>query len=214
MNLRALAFVAACVVGVAACSGSSSHRLGAGPTSSTTATEAEAPTTLAEGGAQASVPTSLAVAGSATTSRPSNASTKSTTAPQPGPTTVPAAPGPSPSTTVSGTVVSSTNNSSYGQILVDVHGRTLYLFTPDDGMSSPQCTGSCAQTWPPLKASGTPKAEGGAKQSLLGVEAGQVTYNGHPLYLYGGDSGPGQTNGEGAGGIWYVINTSGDPVLH
>ena len=217
MNLRALAFVAACVLAVGACSSSSSHRVGAGSTGSTTSTEAGSPTTLAELGAPADAPTTLAAAGSATagsptTSRPSgNAPTRTTVASQPATT---AAPAPSPTTTPSGTVVSSTNNSSYGQILVDAHGRTLYLFTPDDGMSAPQCTGSCAQTWPPLKASGAPKAEGSAKQSLLGVEAGQVTYNGHPLYLYSGDSAPGQTNGEGVGGIWYVINTDGSPVLH
>jgi predicted lipoprotein with Yx(FWY)xxD motif len=109
--------------------------------------------------------------------------------------------------------VSSTNNATYGPILVDGNGRTLYLFTPDDGMSTPQCTGGCAQTWPPLKASGAPHATGGAQQSLLGVESGQVTYNGHPLYRYASDSAPGQTNGQGVGGIWYVVSTSGNPVL-
>ena len=118
--------------------------------------------------------------------------------------------------------VASTNKSSnislrttkVGKVLVAANGRTLYLFTPDDGASSPQCTGSCAQTWPPLKASGTPRAQGGARQSMLGVSAGQVTYNGHPLYLYSGDSQPGQTNGEGVAAVWYVVSTSGDPVLH
>jgi predicted lipoprotein with Yx(FWY)xxD motif len=130
--------------------------------------------------------------------------------------TVTPSPAASPTTTAAaaGTVVSSTNNPQYGAILVDAKGRTLYLFTPDDGTSTPQCTGSCAQTWPPLKASGTPHAQGGAKQSLLGVESGQVTYNGHPLYLYAGDSAAGQTNGEGVGAIWYVVSTAGDPVLH
>jgi len=114
-----------------------------------------------------------------------------------------------------GTVVSSLTTSSYGTVVTDGAGRTLYLYTPDDGKSSPQCTsaGGCAATWPPLRASGVPQAEGGAQQGLVGTEDGQVTYNGHPLYEFSGDSGPGQTNGEGAGGIWYVISTSGNRVL-
>ena len=110
--------------------------------------------------------------------------------------------------------MSSTHNASYGDILVDASGRTLYLFTPDDGTSTPQCTGSCAQTWPPLTTTSTPRAEGGAQQSKLGMVSGQVTYNGHPLYHYSGDAAAGQTNGEGVAAIWYVVNVAGDPVLH
>src|SRR5579864_3230255 len=162
MNLRAFAFLAACTLAVAACGGSSPHRVGAGPTTSTTVTDAgAAPTTLPEQAAPGVGPTTPPAAGSPTTSPTSaNAPTRTTAASHPATT---AAPGPSTTTTPSGTVVSSTNNQSYGQILVDAQGRTLYLFTPDDGMSSPQCTGSCAQTWPPLKASGSPKAQGAAK---------------------------------------------------
>jgi hypothetical protein len=43
----------------------------------------------------------------------------------------------------------------------------------------------------------------------------QVTYGGHPLYMFSGDSGSGQVNGEGItsfGGTWYVLATSGQPV--
>ena len=32
----------------------------------------------------------------------------------------------------------------------------------------------------------------------------QVTYNGHLLYTYAGDSKPGDTNGEGIDGVWFV----------
>ena len=101
----------------------------------------------------------------------------------------------------------------YGTILTDAQGRTLYLYVPDYAASSPQCTGSCAQAWPPLMASGAVQAQRGAKQSLLGVENGQVTYNGRPLYYYAGDTGPGQTNGEYVAAIWYVMNTDGSPVI-
>ena len=39
----------------------------------------------------------------------------------------------------------------------------------------------------------------------------QVTYDGHPLYTYAGDTQPGQTSGNGInqeGGIWNVITTA------
>ncbi|MHB8339664.1 MAG: COG4315 family predicted lipoprotein [Mycobacteriales bacterium] len=107
--------------------------------------------------------------------------------------------------------MSSRNNASYGEIVAETNGQTLYVYTPDDGQTSPQCTGSCAGIWPPLKTHGQPRAEGQARQSLLGTEDGQVTYNGHPLYAYSGDTAPGQTNGQGYAGIWYVINTDGSP---
>ena len=112
-------------------------------------------------------------------------------------------------------MVSSTDNPTYGSILVDANGRTLYLFTPDDGTSTPQCTGSCAQTWPPLAASGTPRAEAKAQQSKLGVSSGQVTYNGHPLYRYAKDKDDGDAYGQGIksfGASWYVLAPSGNKV--
>lgn len=140
-----------------------------------------------------------------------NAATTAATMPRPSPTSTSATTRTAPAP--SGTVVSSRDNPKYGAIVTDSDGRTLYLYTPDDGQSSPQCTGSCAKVWPPLDTTGRPRAEGGAQQSLLGTEDGQVTYNGHPLYYYTGDSGPGQTNGEGSAGIWYVVSTSGNPVL-
>ncbi|MGD0380342.1 MAG: hypothetical protein ABSC30_10205 [Acidimicrobiales bacterium] len=104
--------------------------------------------------------------------------------------------------------------SSYGAILTDSAGRTLYLYTPDDGKSSPQCTsaGGCAAAWPPLDTTGTPRAGGGVQQGLLGTEDGQVTYGGHPLYSYAGDSTPGETSGQGLGGIWFVVSTAGNAV--
>jgi predicted lipoprotein with Yx(FWY)xxD motif len=42
-----------------------------------------------------------------------------------------------------------------------------------------------------------------------------VTYNGHPLYYYAGDSKPGATSGQGLdqfGGGWYVVTPAGDKI--
>lgn len=91
-------------------------------------------------------------------------------------------------------------------ILTDAQGRTLYYLTTDTATTS-TCTGGCAATWPPLLTSGAPVADSALSGRLSSIADGngiQVTYNGHPLYTYAGDSGPGQTNGEGVGGVWFV----------
>jgi len=92
-------------------------------------------------------------------------------------------------------------NSGLGKILVDSQGRTLYLFQKDSGTTS-TCAGACASDWPPLMANGKPTAGSEASASMLGTSTRsdgkpQVTYNGHPLYLYVGDQKAGDTNGQG-----------------
>jgi predicted lipoprotein with Yx(FWY)xxD motif len=109
--------------------------------------------------------------------------------------------------------------SSLGQILVDSQGNTLYLFQKDMGTQS-ECTGECANSWPPLLTSGKPTAGSGADASLLGTTArsdggDQVTYDGHPLYRFSGDQQPGDTNGEGLtafGASWFVLSPAGAQV--
>jgi predicted lipoprotein with Yx(FWY)xxD motif len=110
-------------------------------------------------------------------------------------------------------------NTGLGKILVDSQGRTLYLFRKDSGTKS-ACSGGCAAAWPPLRASGKPTAGGGAQASLLGTTPRsdgkpQVTYNGHPLYGYQGDSKSGDTNGQGSTGFgapWYVLSPTGNQI--
>ena len=110
-------------------------------------------------------------------------------------------------------------NTGLGNILVDSQGRTLYLFAKDTGSKS-TCSGGCATAWPPLRASGKPTAGSGVKASSLGTTPRsdgkpQVTYNGHPLYGYQGDSNAGDTNGQAItafGGAWYVLSASGNAI--
>ena len=110
-------------------------------------------------------------------------------------------------------------NTGLGKILVDSKGQTLYLFAKDTGTKS-TCFGGCATAWPPLRASGKPTAGGGAKASLLGTTPRsdgkpQVTYNGHPLYGFQGDSKPGDTTGQGNPGFgapWYVLSPAGNEI--
>jgi predicted lipoprotein with Yx(FWY)xxD motif len=110
-------------------------------------------------------------------------------------------------------------NSDLGTILVDSQGRTLYLFEKDSGTKS-ACSGACAAAWPPLRATGKPTVGKGASAALVGTTPrsdGQpeVTYNGHPLYLYEGDSKAGDTNGQGLtafGGGWFALSAAGVQV--
>ena len=110
-------------------------------------------------------------------------------------------------------------NGDIGKILVDAQGRTLYLFQKDSGTQS-TCFGKCAVNWPPLDVSGKPTEGSGADSELVGTTSrpggkSQVTYNGHPLYLFAGDKNAGDTNGEGVnafGGSWYALSPAGDEV--
>jgi predicted lipoprotein with Yx(FWY)xxD motif len=108
-------------------------------------------------------------------------------------------------------------HTALGKVLVSSSGRTLYRFTKDHGKKN-MCAAvsGCSAVWPALKSSGKPKAGAGVKASLLSTTSGgQVTYAGHPLYTYSGDSGPGQTSYVGAhefGGMWYAVNASGGTV--
>ena len=107
-------------------------------------------------------------------------------------------------------------NSSLGSILVDSTGRTLYLFKADVGTKS-ACAGACATAWPPLLSNGKPTAGTGLTASKLATITRpggnrQVTYNGHPLYLFIKDKKPGDVNGQGVtafGAPWFALTPSG-----
>ena len=109
-------------------------------------------------------------------------------------------------------------DSDLGQVLTAGNGMTVYVFMPD-AQGAPTCTDSCAETWPPLTVDDASQLTGGdgIDASLLGTTehptAGiQVTYNGWPLYFFAGDSAPGDTNGQGQGGVWHVLDPSGDAI--
>ena len=113
-----------------------------------------------------------------------------------------------------------TRHTSLGTVLVDAKGRTAYLFEKDKKGKS-ACSGACAKAWPPVLTSGKPKAAGSAVASRLGTTkrsdgTTQVTYAGHPLYLFIMDKNkPGSTKGEGIdafGAEWYVVGTNGKKI--
>jgi predicted lipoprotein with Yx(FWY)xxD motif len=122
--------------------------------------------------------------------------------------------------------------------LVDGRGITLYAFTYDDSGKPacyvdspyrcsptwPSCVDDaeyhCVKLWPALTTSGAPRAGAGVNRRLLSVAKRrdghlQITYNRHPLYYYAGgfgpppDKKPGDVNGQGFGGLWYVVSPKG-----
>jgi predicted lipoprotein with Yx(FWY)xxD motif len=113
----------------------------------------------------------------------------------------------------------STRHTSLGSVLVDGHGRTLYLFEKDKPTAS-SCSGACASIWPPLTTVAKTVPGGGLSAAKLGSVRRadgktEVTYAGHPLYTYAGDAKPGQTRGQGIdqfGAEWYVLAPSGRKI--
>ena len=94
-------------------------------------------------------------------------------------------------------------------VLTNAQGFTLYWFSPDTPTRS-TCYGVCLGYWPPL--TGTPSAGPGVTGTLGTIRrsdgTAQVTYNGHPLYTYVGDTAPGQAFGNNLnlnGGLWHEM---------
>jgi predicted lipoprotein with Yx(FWY)xxD motif len=127
--------------------------------------------------------------------------------------------GPATSSGSSPATVVDLRGSTLGQILVDGQGRTLYLFAADKAGRS-ACDGACASAWPPYLSTGAPQAGTGVTGALLGSSrrgdgGTQVTYHGHPLYYYAGDTAPGDTTGQGLnqfGAKWYVLAATGNKI--
>ncbi|WFE54960.1 hypothetical protein [Micromonospora sp. WMMD1155] len=101
-----------------------------------------------------------------------------------------------------------------GDIVIDGRGYALYRSSDDD--SSPPrsaCTGPCADQWPPVSWAPDLRLEGINRQ-LIGTYRRpdgriQLTLGGWPLYEYAGDRTPGETNGRGRDGRWWLVRPDG-----
>ena len=98
-------------------------------------------------------------------------------------------------------------------VLTDAKGFAVYSFAPDT-MTKSDCNGACAAAWPPVKG---PVTAGASLTGKLGTiersdGSAQATYNGHPLYTFVKDTGPGTDTGNGVnafGGLWHALTASG-----
>jgi predicted lipoprotein with Yx(FWY)xxD motif len=105
-------------------------------------------------------------------------------------------------------------DSTLGPIVADATGRTLYAFTKDDA-GTPTCTGGCATAWPSAPAPATLTAGDGIDGAKLTAvarpdgAADQLKLGKWPLYYFAGDGGPGDFNGQGSGGVWFMVKGDG-----
>ena len=175
-----------------------------------------APAKLATGvGGAVGVALLAAACSSAGSSSSTPAASSSTPASASAPSSAPASGGAS----ASGATVIKTASSSAGTVLTDGSGRAVYLWVKDSGGMS-ACTGACAGAWPPVTTTGAATASGSAKASDLGTitrsdGSKQVTYDGHPLYYFSGDSGPGTATGQGSDGFgakWWLVAPTGSDI--
>jgi predicted lipoprotein with Yx(FWY)xxD motif len=117
---------------------------------------------------------------------------------------------PASSAALSGVETLSVVSTGKGSGLALSNKRMVYDFDRDTTISS-ACSGICATLWPPV--TGTVHAGQGVDSSKLGAIARidgsqQVTYAGHPLYIYSKDTAPGQTLGDDVDGMWHVVMMS------
>jgi predicted lipoprotein with Yx(FWY)xxD motif len=94
-------------------------------------------------------------------------------------------------------------------VLTNTKGFTLYTFALDKGATS-ACSGACAAAWPPQTGLAAVKSPYSTIKRSDGST--QLTFNGHPLYTFTGDTAPGKASGNGVtafGGLWYEVPASG-----
>ena len=105
-------------------------------------------------------------------------------------------------------------DSKFGKILTDDTGRVLYSFTKDEKSKS-NCTGTCAATWPvyaPTTITAGTGIDGTKLTSFDNAGKKQLAIDGIPLYYYSGDTKAGDTNGQGVGTFWYVVDATGKAI--
>jgi len=112
---------------------------------------------------------------------------------------------PSPPEVKNNVLLSST--ASFGNIMTDSLGKTLYFFSIDASGNS-GCTGGCVTQWPIFYkdslrlATGLTDSDFGTIIRSDGQK--QTTYKGWPLYYFAGDAKTGDINGDKVADVWFV----------
>lgn len=104
-----------------------------------------------------------------------------------------------------------------GDVIVDANGMTVYMFDNDtQGGDTSACTGQCLEMWPPVITTSDAPTGTDVTGEIGTIETPegelQVTVNGWPVYLWVNDTAPGDTTGQAVGGIWWVLDPSGEPI--
>ena len=103
-----------------------------------------------------------------------------------------------------------------GDALAGAGRKTLYILTNDVGGKSTCTSGQCAAAWAALKGDGSAVQAGSGVSGTFGTTTWadgtkQVTHNGQPLYYFIGDSAPGDSNGQGTNGVWFIAPVGATP---
>ena len=106
-------------------------------------------------------------------------------------------------------------DTALGKVLVDAEGLTLYGLTDDTNRTS-SCDGACADAWPPLTVDSA-DLPAGLDPDLYSVSQRsdgtfQLVAGQWPLYRFAGDAAPGDTNGQGSGGVWFAVAPDGSLI--
>jgi predicted lipoprotein with Yx(FWY)xxD motif len=156
------------------------------------------------GGAATTAPSAAAPSASASEAAPSASASEGAS--------------PSASAAAGGAVELKLATGTLGKFLTDGAGKTLYMFTPDEG-GTPTCYDQCAASWPALTASAATDVTTGdgldaSKIKLVDRTDGtkQVVYGEYPLYYFAKDAAAGDTNGQGLNSKWYVVGDDGEPI--
>jgi len=112
-----------------------------------------------------------------------------------------------------------TADTAAGTIVVDGNGLAVYQFDNDtQGSGESSCSGGCLGTWPAVPGGdAAPELDGvtGTVATITGTDGNpQLTLNGWPLYYYAADSAAGDINGQGVGGVWWVVTPAGEPIAN
>jgi predicted lipoprotein with Yx(FWY)xxD motif len=110
-------------------------------------------------------------------------------------------------------------NATLGKsVVTSPAGHTLYALSPETSRHLLCKSAECFKVWPPVtvKSSKVKLKAGSGVQGHLGILRRsngtlQVTLRGEPLYRFSGDSGKGQTHGQGIesfGGKWHAVTAS------
>ncbi|WP_433573072.1 SCO0930 family lipoprotein [Streptomyces sp. CA-251247] len=113
--------------------------------------------------------------------------------------------------------LSTRKDAKLGEIVIDKNGMTVYRFMKDSAWPmKTACTGECLKKWPVVAPVSKNDTKGILKKGFVtfdrpdGVK--QQTIDCWPIYTFAGDAKPGDTNGQGVGGTWYVVSPEGKPV--
>lgn len=125
---------------------------------------------------------------------------------------------PSSAAPAAGAIELKLGTGALGSFLTDGSGKTLYMFTPDEG-GTPTCYDQCAASWPAVTASAASDVTVGtgldqSKVKVVDRTDGtkQVIYGEYPLYYFAKDAAAGDTNGQGLNQKWYVVGDDGEPI--